>query len=86
MEIKEKLIEIIQDYIDFPASEIDPDVPLRTVAALDSFVLIELIASIEDRFGISIPNEDIKGFKTLNDLVINYNESLGISGEFIKFA
>lgn len=71
MEIKEKLIEIIQDYIDFPASEIDPDVPLRTVAALDSFVLIELIASIEDRFGISIPNEDIKGFKTLNDM-INY--------------
>ena len=71
MDIKEKLIEIIQDYIDFPASEIDPDVPLRTVAALDSFVLIELIASIEDRFGISIPNEDIKGFETLNDM-INY--------------
>jgi len=71
MEIKEKLIEIIQDYIDFPASEIDPDVPLRTVAALDSFVLIELISSIEDHFGISIPNEDIKGFKTLNDM-INY--------------
>ena len=71
MEIKEKLIEIIQDYIDFPASEIDPDVPLRMVAALDSFVLIELISSIEDRFGISIPNEDIKGFKTLNDM-INY--------------
>lgn len=69
MDIKGQLIEIIQDYIDFPASEIDPQVPLKTVAALDSFVLIELIASIEDRFCISIPNEDVKGFKTLNDMI-----------------
>ena len=44
------------------------------------------IIDLQTKYGISIPNEDIKGFKTLNDLVINYNESLGISGEFIKFA
>ena len=69
MDIKAQLIEIVQDYIDFPASEIAPDVPLKTVAALDSFVLIELIASIEDRFCISIPNEDVKDFKTLNDMI-----------------
>ena len=69
MDIKAQLIEIIQDYIDFPASEINPDMPLKTVAALDSFVLIELIASIEDRFCISISNEDVKDFKTLNDMI-----------------
>lgn len=69
MDIKAQLIEIIQDYIDSPASAIDPDAPLKTVAALDSFVLIELIARIEDYFCISIPNEDVKQFKTLNDMV-----------------
>ena len=69
MDIKEQLISVVQDYIDFPASEIDPDLPLRKVAALDSFVLIELISSIEERFGLSIPNEDIKEFKTLNDMI-----------------
>lgn len=76
MDIKAQLIEIVQDYIDFPASEIDPKVPLRTVAALDSFVLIELIASIEDRFCISIPNEDIKGFKTLEDMILYLEKRL----------
>ncbi|MBR4774673.1 MAG: acyl carrier protein [Bacteroidales bacterium] len=69
MDIKAQLTEIIQDYVDFPASEIDPQMPLKEVAALDSFVLIELIASIEDRFCISIPNEDVKDFKTLNDMI-----------------
>ena len=69
MDIKGKLISVVQDYIDFPATEIDPDIPLRKVAALDSFVLIELIASIEENFGISIPNEDVKEFKTLNDMI-----------------
>lgn len=69
MDIKAQLNDIIQDYIDSPASEIDPNAPLKEVAALDSFVLIELIARIEDYFCISIPNEDVKQFKTLNDMV-----------------
>lgn len=69
MDIKTKLLEIIQDYIDFPASEIEPDAPLRSMAALDSYVLIELVANIEEQFGVTIANEDIKDFKTLNDIL-----------------
>ena len=76
MDIKKQLLDIVQDYIDFPASEIDPKVPLKKVAALDSFILIEMISSIEEKFGISISNSDVKEFKTLEDMILYLEKRL----------
>lgn len=44
---------------------------------MDSFIMMEMVGSIEDRFGISIPNCDLKNFNTLNDIIsyIDYRKS-----------
>ena len=69
MDVKAQLLDIIQDYVDFPASEIDTSAPFKEVAALDSFIFIELVSGIEERFLISIPNSDLREFRTLNDII-----------------
>ncbi len=69
MDIKAILLDIIQDYIDFPASEIDTSAPFKAVAALDSFMYIEMISALEEKFGINIPNADLRTFKTIDDII-----------------
>ena len=69
MNVKKEFLEILQDYIDFPVNEIHTDAPFKAVSGVDSFVFIEMISSVEDHFGIRIPNSDLIAFKTVDDIV-----------------
>jgi len=69
MNVKEELFEILQDYIDVPSEEIDIDESLKMASGLNSFVFLSMISTIEEHFGIQIPNEKLIGFKTLNDII-----------------
>ena len=67
--IVERLKRIIGEYTGIPENEIRTDLSLRSDMALDSFQIIAMIASIEEEFGIIIPDFDIIEFDTLQDLV-----------------
>lgn len=69
MEIKEELFEILQEYIDVPSEEIDLDESLKMASGLNSFVFLSMVSSIEEHFGIQIPNDKLVEFKTLNDII-----------------
>ena len=69
MNTKQEFLEILQDYIEFPVEEIHTDEPFKAAAGVDSFVFIEMISSVEDHFGIRIPNCDLVNFKTIDDIV-----------------
>ena len=77
MDTKTQLLDIVQDYVDFTAQEIEPDKSFKATVGMDSFIMMEMVGSIEDRFGISIPNCDLKNFNTLNDIIsyIDYRKS-----------
>lgn len=77
MDTKIQLLDIIQDYVDCPVEEIGTDEAFKATVGVDSFIFIEMVGSIEDRFGISIPNSDLKKFNTLNDIItyIDYRKS-----------
>ena len=47
MNTKTQFLNILQAYVDFPTEEIPTDKPFKAVAGIDSFMLIELISSIE---------------------------------------
>ena len=74
MNAKTDILNILQDYIEAPVEEIATDMPFKAVASIDSFMLIELIATIEDHFGVTISNTDLVGFNTIDD-IIAYVES-----------
>ena len=65
MNVKKEFLDILQDYVEFPVEEIHTDEPF----GVDSFVFIEMISSVEDHFGIRVPNADLVNFKTIDDIV-----------------
>ena len=69
MQIKDDFLGILQDYIDFPVEEIVTDMPFKAASDVDSYMMIEMIAAVEDHFGIKIPNRDIMQLKTVDDMV-----------------
>ena len=69
MNVKTDILNILQDYIEAPVDVSASDMPGKAVASIDSFMLIELIAAIEDHFGVAISNTDLGGFKTIDDIV-----------------
>ena len=71
MNVKNEFLDILQDYVDFPVNEIHTDEPFKAASGVNSFVFIEMISSVEDHFGIRIPNSDLLGFNTIDD-IINY--------------
>lgn len=69
MDTKETLLDIIREYVDVSADEINTDQAFKTAMGVDSFVFMAMISSIEERFNLSIPNSDLLTFKTLDDII-----------------
>ena len=69
MNVKKEFLAILQDYVDFPVEEVNTEEAFKAASGIDSFVFIEMIAAIEDHFGISIPNADLKSFNTISDII-----------------
>ena len=55
--------------MDFPVEEVVTDVPFKAASGVDSFMLMELVGALEDHFGVSIPNRDLMGLKTADDMI-----------------
>ena len=68
MDVKKELLEIVAEYIDSHASEIDTSTGLKFIG-LNSFVTFSLIAAVEEHFCISIPDRKLKEFQTLDDII-----------------
>ena len=76
MDIKKELLEIVCEYVDVPAEQINVDDPLKFATGLDSFVMFSLIGSVEDHFLVSIPSEKLSEFKTLSDIIAFLEQEL----------
>lgn len=69
MEIKNELINIVSDYVDIPADQINTSDNMKMTAGIDSFVLFSMVSDIENHFGIKIPNQKLATFTTLDDII-----------------
>lgn len=69
MDTRERLLDVIREYVDVPADEIDTDQAFKTAMGVDSFIFMALISRIEEEFALSIPNRDLLTFKTLDDII-----------------
>ena len=58
---------IIANVIERPEEEVQGDVPFSELGA-DSLMALEIVAAIEKRFRIQVPEEDLARVKTFNDV------------------
>lgn len=65
----EKVREMLAKQLNIKPETIRPESEVVKDLGADSLDVVELLISLEDSYGISIPEEDMENFKTVQDIV-----------------
>ena len=71
----EKFANLLVDELQIDRNDITMDAELSNDLGINSIELADLVMLCEDKFGIVIEDDDIRGFTTVGD-VVKYLESL----------
>jgi 2-hydroxymuconate-semialdehyde hydrolase len=75
--MKEELIAyIMKEFVEDPDQEIDETTPLISSGLIDSLSIISLVAFIDKKFGVKIPDEKgtVENFETITKIIETINE------------
>ncbi|HSR25257.1 MAG TPA: acyl carrier protein [Candidatus Eisenbacteria bacterium] len=70
-EILAGLGEIVEEIAGVPADEVTPSKSFVDDLDIDSLSLVEIAVAAQDKFGVEIPDEQLKDLTTVQD-VVNY--------------
>ena len=65
------IAEIIDEIAGVPADEVTPEKNFVDDLDIDSLSMVEIAVAAQDKFGVEIPDDQLKDLKTVQD-VINY--------------
>jgi acyl carrier protein len=67
-ELIAKINEVLADEFEVEVSEITPDANIKKTLQLDSLSLVDMVALIEETFGVSIKGAEVAGIQTFGSL------------------
>lgn len=70
----DRVVEIIANQLQIDTDMIDGSCKVMEDLGADSLDVVEMLMSMEESFGITVPDEDIEDLVTVND-VVAYIES-----------
>ncbi len=73
-EIVAGLADIVNEIAGIPNDEVTEEKSFTDDLDVDSLSMVEVVVAAEERFGVKIPDDDVKGLKTVGDAV-GYIES-----------
>ena len=65
----ERIREIICDQLDLEEDKVNMDSDIMEDFEADSLDVVDLVMSIEDEFGLEVPDDQIENFRTVGDVV-----------------
>ena len=68
-EIRAQLAELVNDVAGVPVEDVQLDKSFVDDLDVDSLAMVEIIVGCEEKFGVTIPDEDSKNLKTVGDAV-----------------
>lgn len=68
-EILAGLTEIFEEFVDVEPSDVKPEASLVDDLTVDSLSMVEIIVSAQDRFGVEIPDAELKNLRTVQDVI-----------------
>ena len=77
-EILAELATIVNDIAGVPAGDVTLGKSFLDDLDVDSLSMVEIATAAEDKFGIRIPDDDLKDLKSVGDAV-SYIEKAGVS-------
>jgi len=69
MDVKEKIIALLNDKLGYEEAELSEDKDLVNDLGIDSLDMVEIIMGIEEKFGLKIEDSEVAGIKTVGDLI-----------------
>ncbi len=70
--------EIIDEVAGVPADQVTPEKTFVDDLDIDSLSMVEIAVAAQDKFGVEIPDDQLKDLKTVQD-VIDYVRRAGVS-------
>lgn len=67
--VDEQVLELIADIIEMEPSKIDANAHLVEDLGMDSMMALEILASIEKKFRIKVPEEDLPKITSVNRVI-----------------
>lgn len=77
-EILSGVAEIVNEVAGIPAEEVQPEKNFVDDLDVDSLSMVEIAVAAQDKFGVEIPDDDMKNLRTVKD-VISYIQGSGVS-------
>jgi acyl carrier protein len=77
-DILEGLGKIINEITGIPANEVTPEKSFVDDLDIDSLSMVEIAVAAQDKFGVEIPDDELKNLKTVKDVVV-YVQGKGVS-------
>jgi acyl carrier protein len=68
-EILAGLAEIIDEVAGVPADDVTPEKSFVEDLDIDSLSMVEIAVAAQDKFGVEIPDEQLKDLKTVQDVI-----------------
>lgn len=72
-ELFERIRDLLADQLDIEPSKITPDTVLLEDLDADSLDLVDMVMTLEDEFGVEVPDDAIETLRTVGD-VVNFVE------------
>lgn len=66
--IEKSLIEVVAKSCGISADRIDPAIPLNKLG-IDSLMALSVVSAVEKRFGVIIPEKQLRNVRTVRDLI-----------------
>jgi acyl carrier protein len=68
-EIQTDLAAIVEDIAGVDAADVQPDKSFVDDLDVDSLSMVEIVVAAEEKFGVRIPDDEVKNLKTVGDAV-----------------
>jgi acyl carrier protein len=68
-EITSGLAQIVHEVAGVPVGDVQPDKSFIDDLDVDSLSMVEVVVAAEEKFGVKIPDDDVKNLKTVGDAV-----------------
>jgi acyl carrier protein len=68
-EIQTGLGEIVDEVAGVPAAEVTPEKSFVDDLDIDSLSMVEIAVAAQDKFGVEIPDDELKNLKTVQDVI-----------------
>lgn len=78
--LRDELRTILQKYAPNREQPIDEKTELVAHLGLDSLAVMEVVADVEDKFGLTIDDDDLRALLTMGDVAAAIEQRLGAEG------